>query len=97
MPDGRTQLFISSRDGGRDVYMLRLTPTGQPEREPERLTSGSNAHTTSIAPDASQPANKPRLINTLQDRVILLLKLACGAQLDVAHISTTMQFKWWLW
>ena len=51
MPDGRTLLFISSRGGGRDVYMLRLTATGQPEHEPERLTSGSNAHTISIAPD----------------------------------------------
>ncbi len=51
MPDSRTLLFISSRDGGRDIYMLRLTPTGQPEHEPQRLTSGSNAHTISISPD----------------------------------------------
>jgi Tol biopolymer transport system component/predicted Ser/Thr protein kinase len=51
MPDSRTLLFISSRAGGRDVYTIRLTPGGQPDREPERLTSGLNAHTISVSTD----------------------------------------------
>jgi Tol biopolymer transport system component len=53
MPDGRTLLFISSRDGGRDVYAVPLSPAGQPEQEPRRLTSGSNAHTLSLARDGT--------------------------------------------
>ena len=48
LPDNRTLLFISSRDGGRDVYSLRLTPTGQPEADPIRVSSGLNAHTMSL-------------------------------------------------
>jgi Tol biopolymer transport system component len=51
MPDSRTLLFVSSRGGGRDVYTIRLTPAGQPEHEPERLTSGLNAHGISVASD----------------------------------------------
>jgi eukaryotic-like serine/threonine-protein kinase len=53
MPDSRTLLFISSRDGGRDVYVLRLAPDGQPEGEPARLTSGLNAHSISISVDGT--------------------------------------------
>ena len=53
MPDNRTLLFISSRDGGRDVYVLGLTPAGQPEGEPARLSSGLNAHTISLGPDGT--------------------------------------------
>ena len=52
MPDNRTLMFISSRGGGRDVYTLRLTPAGQPEGEPRRLTSGLNAHGISLSGDA---------------------------------------------
>jgi Tol biopolymer transport system component len=52
MPDNQTLLFISTRGGGRDVYMLRLTPAGQPEGEPKRLTSGLNAHGISLSADA---------------------------------------------
>jgi Tol biopolymer transport system component len=51
MPDNQTLLFISSRGGGRDVYMLRLTPAAQPEGEPVRLTSGLNAHGISLSAD----------------------------------------------
>ena len=51
MPDNRTLLFVSSRGGGRDIYSIRLTPDGRPEHEPQRLTSGLNAHTISISAD----------------------------------------------
>ena len=52
MPDNRTLLFISTRGGGRDVYLLRLTPDARPDGEPQRLTSGLNAHTISLSADA---------------------------------------------
>jgi serine/threonine-protein kinase len=51
MPDGRTLLFVSTRGGGRDIYSIRLTAQGQAEHEPERLTSGLDAHTISLTND----------------------------------------------
>ncbi len=52
MPDNQTLLFISTRGGGRDVYTLRLTADARPDGEPQRLTSGLNAHTISLSADA---------------------------------------------
>jgi TolB protein len=51
MPDGRTLLFISSRGGGRDVFRQRLDSAGQPEGEPDRVTTGLNAHGISVSRD----------------------------------------------
>jgi Tol biopolymer transport system component len=51
MPDGRGLLFVSSRNGGRDVYRQRLSRSGMPEGNPERVTSGLNAHTISLSRD----------------------------------------------
>ncbi len=51
MPDGRALLFISSRGGGRDVFRQRLSRSGQPEGEPERISSGLNAHGISLSVD----------------------------------------------
>ena len=51
MPDGRALLFISSRGGGRDVFRQRLDSNGQPEGEPDRMTSGLNAHGISLSFD----------------------------------------------
>ena len=53
MPDNRTLLFVSSRGGGRDIYSIRLTSDGRPEHEPERLTSGLNAHGISLSADGT--------------------------------------------
>ena len=51
MPDGRSLLFISSRGGGRDVFRQRFAGDGRPDGEPERLSSGLNAHGMSLARD----------------------------------------------
>jgi eukaryotic-like serine/threonine-protein kinase len=51
MPDGRALLFISSRGGGRDVFRQRFSAGGQPEGEPERISSGLNAHGISLSRD----------------------------------------------
>ena len=51
MPDGRSLLFISSRGGGRDVFRQRFSGGGQPEGEPERISSGLNAHGISLSRD----------------------------------------------
>jgi serine/threonine-protein kinase len=50
-PDGRTLLFVSNRAGSRDIYSLRLTPEGEPDGDPKRLTSGLNAHGISLSKD----------------------------------------------
>jgi Tol biopolymer transport system component len=51
MPDGRALLFISSRGGGRDVFHQRFDGSGKPGGEPERISSGLNAHGISLSRD----------------------------------------------
>ena len=53
LPDGRGLLFVSSRGGGRDIYSIGVTATGEPEGQPQRLTSGLNAHTISLSRDGT--------------------------------------------
>jgi len=50
-PGDRSLLFVSSRSGGRDVYRQRLSRAGAPEGDPERVTSGLNAHAISLSRD----------------------------------------------
>jgi len=49
-PDGRGLLFVSSRGGGRDVYLTRLSRSGGAGAA-ERVTSGLNAHSISLSKD----------------------------------------------
>lgn len=51
MPDSRTMLFVSNRGGGRDVFRQRFTGSGDPQGEPERVSSGLNAHGVSLSRD----------------------------------------------
>jgi Tol biopolymer transport system component len=51
MPGDRTLLFVSNRDGGRDVYSVNLTADGERDGEATRLTSGLNAHGISVSRD----------------------------------------------
>ena len=46
-------LFVSNRDGARDIYRLRIRTSGQPAGDAERLTTGLNPHSISIAADGS--------------------------------------------
>jgi Tol biopolymer transport system component len=56
LPRGRELLFVSNRDGGRDVYRVALESSGKPEGPPERLTTGLNAATISLTPDGRRLA-----------------------------------------
>jgi TolB protein len=56
LPTGRQLLFVSNRDGGRDVYRVTLTATGGAATPPERLTTGLNASTISLTPDGRRLA-----------------------------------------
>jgi TolB protein len=56
LPAGRRLLFVSNREGGRDVYRVSLSATGAPAGKPERLTTGLNAATISLTPDGRRLA-----------------------------------------
>jgi serine/threonine-protein kinase len=49
-PDGRAVLFVSTRNGGRDVYRQRLSRSDTPDGDAERVTSGLGAHSISLSP-----------------------------------------------
>jgi serine/threonine-protein kinase len=56
LPGGRTLLYISDREGGRDLYQLRLTRVGRPTGDATRLTTGLNAIRISVAADGRRLA-----------------------------------------
>jgi Tol biopolymer transport system component/serine/threonine protein kinase len=51
MPDHRALLYISNRDGARDVYRVELDGRGRPASAPQRVTTGLGAHTISLSRD----------------------------------------------
>lgn len=55
-PSGRQLLFVSDRDGTRDIYLLGLTLAGAAEGGPIRLTVGLGAHGISLSRDGRQLA-----------------------------------------
>jgi Tol biopolymer transport system component len=56
LPDGHQLLFISNRDGGRDIYRQALHDSGEPRGSPVRLTTGLNAHSISLSGDGKRIA-----------------------------------------
>jgi TolB protein len=52
----RALLFVSDREGGRDVYQVDLSSGGAPAGAPVRLTTGLNAHGISVSLDGSRLA-----------------------------------------
>lgn len=51
LPDGRGLLFVSDRDGRRDLYRVDLTRSGRPAGGPVRLTTGLALHTIDLSRD----------------------------------------------
>jgi Tol biopolymer transport system component len=45
-------LYVSNRDGGRDIYQLALRRSGRPAADPVRLTTGANAASVSASADS---------------------------------------------
>lgn len=56
LPDGRHLLFISNRDGPRDLYVVRLNRDGGPRGAPVRITTGLDPHSISLTADGSVAA-----------------------------------------
>jgi len=53
MPDGRSLLFISNRDGSRDIYRVGLDRSGRPSEAPTRITTGLNLHGLALSRDGT--------------------------------------------
>jgi len=51
LPDSRSLLFVSDRDGVRDVYRIRIRRDGRVRGRPERITTGLNAHGIDVSAD----------------------------------------------
>jgi Tol biopolymer transport system component/DNA-binding SARP family transcriptional activator len=51
MPDGRSLLFVSNRDGSRDIYRIGIGRSGTPTGPPVRLTTGLQPHTIDLSRD----------------------------------------------
>ncbi len=49
LPGGSSLLYISNREGGRDLYQVELGRSGRPAHEGVRLSTGLNAATVSVA------------------------------------------------
>ncbi len=49
LPGGSSLLYISNREGGRDLYQVDLGRSGRPAHEAVRLSTGLNAATVSVA------------------------------------------------
>jgi eukaryotic-like serine/threonine-protein kinase len=51
LPGRPSLLFVSNRDGGRDIYQVHLTRAGGPAGDAARLTTGLNAAEVSVSAD----------------------------------------------
>jgi dipeptidyl aminopeptidase/acylaminoacyl peptidase len=55
-PDGRALLFVSDRDGTRDIYRQRIDAGGEPQDVAERLTTGAEVYNVTMSRDGSRIA-----------------------------------------
>ena len=56
LPDGRHLMFISNRDGPRDLYVVEVDGSGRPKGEPVAVTVGLDPHSVSVSADGSTAA-----------------------------------------
>jgi eukaryotic-like serine/threonine-protein kinase len=54
LPGGSSLLYISNREGGRDLYQVDLGRSGRPAHEAVRLSTGLNAATVNVAANGSR-------------------------------------------
>jgi eukaryotic-like serine/threonine-protein kinase len=56
LPGRSTLLYVSNRDGGRDLYQVELGRSGRPDGEAVRLSTGLNAATVGVSRSGSRLA-----------------------------------------
>jgi serine/threonine-protein kinase len=78
LPDGRL-LFVSNRDGPRDLYVARPGRAGQLLGTPVRLTTGLNAYSVSVSDDGATVAYD----QFLSRRNIYTLSLPRGGSVSI--------------
>jgi Tol biopolymer transport system component/tRNA A-37 threonylcarbamoyl transferase component Bud32 len=54
MPDGRGLVWVSNRDGARDIYQVGLSRSMAPSGAPSRLTTGLDVHTLTLSRDGTR-------------------------------------------
>ena len=54
--DGRRLLYVSNKDGPRDIYAIELRSSGQPQGEATRLTTGLGASSISMSANGQRLA-----------------------------------------
>jgi Tol biopolymer transport system component len=56
LPGRASLIYVSNRDGGRDLYQVALTRAGRPARDAARLTTGLNATEVGVSADGRRLA-----------------------------------------
>ena len=56
LPGSRSLLYVSDREGGRDIFQVALGRDGRPARAPTRITTGLNAAQLSVSADGRRLA-----------------------------------------
>ena len=56
LPRSASLLYVSNRDGGRDIYQVTIAPSGRPVGNSVRLTTGLNPVTVSVSADGRRLA-----------------------------------------
>ena len=54
MPDSKALLYVSNRDGARDVYRVELNDRGRRVGDPQRITTGILPHAISVSANGQQ-------------------------------------------
>ena len=54
--DSRQLLYVSNRDGARDIYVQKLDRSARPSGAPRRLTTGVGVHTLTVSADGKRLA-----------------------------------------
>ncbi|HEX3234082.1 MAG TPA: hypothetical protein VHR41_07775, partial [Gemmatimonadales bacterium] len=103
LPGRSALLFISDKDGGRDVYQLTLSGSGKPSGAPSRITTGLNPDRISVSADGKRLAwsvygetsNVWSLPIPLRDSVPVsqATQLTFGGQ-DIETASASADGKW---
>ena len=90
LPDSRHLVFMSSFQGGRDLFMLRLDGTGRAVGEPARLTTGLDIGSFSISADGTQLAYSS-FPNTSNVWAIPIPERGVLTEADAVQITTGTQ------
>jgi eukaryotic-like serine/threonine-protein kinase len=56
LPGRSSLIYVSNREGGRDLYQVELGRSGRPDGEAVRISTGLNAATVSVSPTGSRLA-----------------------------------------